>query len=191
MKKQETKSWPTLGPDPWFKKQTKLYLDTYPPTLVSLFPRILGVGIKNTEADLSLVLDELQRTQSSRRGGMHDTLQMEQGGRHQALTHHILGRPIYSSKKLKEHNNDLLCCQRTQCPLIRGLNGSIMIIKSHVWDFRCTAWQAIPPLSADHEFPNLGGRHLTSPHRLAIFFMSSHWSISNPFLANAKSEMNI
>lgn len=67
------------------------------------------------------------------------TRQRGQSGGHQALTHHILGRPIYSGKRLTEHNNDLLCCQLTQCPLIRVLNGSIMIIKSHVWDFRCAA----------------------------------------------------
>lgn len=120
-----------------------------------------------------MALDEPEWAQSSHRGGTQDTPQMEQSGRHQALTHHILGWPIYSSKKLKEHNNDLLCCQHTQCPLIRGLNGSIMIIKSHVLDFRRTIWQAHyshPPLSADHEFPNLGWHHQISSR--CFFFLS-------------------
>lgn len=39
-------SWPLV------QEQTKLYLDTHPPPLVSLaFPQILGIGIKSMEAD--------------------------------------------------------------------------------------------------------------------------------------------
>lgn len=119
-----------------------------------------------------MALDEPEWAQSSHRGGTQDTPQMEQSGRHQALTHHILGWPIYSSKKLKEHNNDLLCCQHTQCPLIRGLNGSIMIIKSHVLDFRCTIWQAHyshPPLVLTMSFQTWVG--ITKSPR-DVFFLS-------------------
>lgn len=128
-----------------------------------------------------MALDEPEWAQSSHRGGTQDTPQMEQSGRHQALTHHILGWPIYSSKKLKEHNNDLLCCQHTQCPLIRGLNGSIMIIKSHVLDFRCTIWQAHyshPPLVLTMSFQTWVGI-TKSPQDVFFFFLSVFlWRIS-------------
>lgn len=59
------------------------------------FHKFLALGLKTWKP---MALDEPVRAQSSRGGGAQDTLQMEQGGRHQALTHHILGWPIYSSK---------------------------------------------------------------------------------------------
>lgn len=105
------------------------------------------------------------------------------GSRHQALTHHIRGRPIYRSKELSKHNNDLLLCQHPQCPLIRTLSGSITIIKSHVWDFRSLLFS----LNSDHAFQNFCCRHLIS----ALGQRSSIRHPFFPFLSPVHSELSL